>query len=193
MPLSRVHKWFAVEDAKIAALTADPAGGTTTYDTLIDVPGIKEIGLSGDVETLSLRGDNTKLDQQSILTDLTIEVSHAKLSLDVLSILLGYDVTETGTTPAQTVTADLTAAGAALGAFYLEAKTPAGGVDVVGGDGHMIFWKCVLTSFPEIGFAEEDYRTVSFEAGVTPRLSDGRWHRIVVNETAAAITAPPVA
>lgn len=189
MPLQRFTKWFAVEDAKIATMTADPAGGAAAYGTLLDVPGIKEVGLTGTVATKALRGDNTLQDQNSILEDLSISVVHAKISLDVLAAILGYTVTDAGVTPNQTVTADLTAAGALIQPFYLEAKTPSGGVDVIGGDGHMVFWKCVLSSFPETGFAEEDYRTVSFEAAVVPRVSDGKWHRIRMNETATGISA----
>lgn len=179
-------KWFAVDDAKIAKMTADPAGGSAAYATGIDVPGIKTMQLSGSVDTKVLRGDNQKLDQNSILSDLAIHVEHAKVHLDVLSILLGSTVTDSGTTPNQKAVLDL------LGTdrfpyWKIEGKTPADGVDLIGGDGHLFVWKAQLSSFPDLGFAEEDYRIVSFDASCSPRVADNKWIQALLNETAGAL------
>jgi hypothetical protein len=187
MALVHFSKLFAVEDAKLAKLTADPSGGTATYGSLIDVPGIKSIGLSGTVEAKELRGDNSLLDARSVLKSLTLSVAHAKISLDVLPILLGGTSTDSGTTPNQKVTYDL--AGTDSPNYWkFEAKTPTDGVDFIGGDGHIILHKCVVSGLPDVGFAEEDYRNVGFEAVTSPLLATGRkWLTIALNETAAAI------
>ena len=187
MPLARFSKLFAVEDAKIAALTADPSGGTATYGTLIDVPGIKELTLSGTVNAKELRGDNSLLDAFSTLQNLSVTVAHAKVSVDVLNALLGGTITESGVTPSQKTVWSL--AGTDTPKYFkLEAKTPANGVDFVGGDAHILLHKCVVSGLPDIGLAEEDYRTVGFDAAAVPLLATGRkWVDIVFNETAAAI------
>jgi hypothetical protein len=189
MPVQHFTKWFAVEDAKMALVTADAAGGATTYATAIDVPGIKAVKLTGNVEVKALRGDNQLLDKDSVLLDLQIAVEHAKVHLDLLPAF-GFTVADSGTTPNQIATASLVGgAPQRPKPFKFSAKTPTGGVDLIGGDGAMIFYKCVASQFPEMGFAEEDYQTVSFEAESMPCLGTGfKWLDILVRETQAALT-----
>ena len=187
MPISRITKQYSVQDAKIAALTADPATGSPTYATVIDVPGIQTMEISGDVEVKTLRGDNVKLASNSTISNIQVAVTHAKLSLDVLVAILGGTVTDSGTTPAQKSVWDLTAATANLPPFKLEGVTPPNGVDIVGGDLHWTLHKLTLSAFPDLGFSQEDYRVVSFTAAADPLLSNGKWISAVLNETAAAI------
>lgn len=187
MPLSHETKAFAVSDCKIAKLLTDPAGGSATYGTLTDVPGIKEVTVSGEVNSVSLRGDNTELDRNTSITGRTLTVSHAKVSLDVLAILLGTATTaDTGVTPNQVATLTMSNTDTP-NYFRLVAKTPTGGADSPTGDVHYSFDKCIITSFPDLGLAEEDYRIVSFEAAAIPLVSTGRAMRIIANETAAVL------
>jgi hypothetical protein len=190
MPLSHVHKVFAVEDAKIAPVTADVAGASTTYGTIIDIPGIKSVEISGNIESKTLRGDNVLLDADAVLTDITCTINYAKVSLDVLAAFFtSLTVTDTGTAPSQKSTLSLTPATSRLKAFKFEAKTPTGGVDISTGDAHIVLYKCVLTGFPDLGMAEEDYATGSLEFMAMPQLGTGnKWLDIVVNETSAAIS-----
>ena len=44
-----------------------------------------------------------------------------------------------------------------------------------------------LSAFPDLGFANEDYRIVSFTADASPLNSTGEWISAVINETAEAI------
>ncbi|KRV48782.1 phage tail protein [Wenjunlia vitaminophila] len=188
MPLSRVTKIYSVQDAKISALTADPSGGSPTYGTPIDVPGIQEMTITGEIEVKTLRGDNTKLATNSALTNVQVSVTHAKLSLDVLAAILGGAVTDSGTTPAQKTAWTLSSDDATLPPFKLEGVTPPNAVDIVGGDLHWVLHKLTLSSFPEVGFANEDFRVVSFTADADPLLSTGEWITATLNETASAIT-----
>lgn len=189
MPISHVSKVFAVEDCKISPMTADPAGGTTTYGTAIDVPGIKSIEVKGTIETKTLRGDNTLLDADAVLTEVTLTVTHAKLSLDVLSaFFVDAPVVDSGTAPNEVATWSLTGDNSRLAPFKLEGKTPTGGTDEIDGDGHLVFAKCILSSFPDMGLPEEDYATASFETTCFPALGDGvPWMDVLLNETATAI------
>ncbi|MDX3074622.1 phage tail protein [Streptomyces sp. MI02-7b] len=187
MPISRVTKVYSVGDAKISPLTSDPAGGPAVYGTLLDVPGIQEMAISGDVEVKQLRGDNGKLATNVTITNIQVAVTHAKLSLDVLKAIIGGTVTDTGTTPAQKSAWDLTQANATLPPFKLEGVTPPNGVDIVGGDLHWTLHKLTLSAFPDLGFANEDYRVSSFTADADPLIADGKWISAVLNETAVAL------
>jgi hypothetical protein len=187
MPITRVTQVYAVQDAKIRPILTDPAGGTATYGTPIDVPGIKSFEISGDVEVKRLRGDNGPLATRSALTNVQVAVTNAKLSFDVLKAIIGGTVTDSGTTPAQKSVWDLTPATAILPPFELEGVTPSNGTDLIGGDLHWVLNKCGLTAFPALGFAEEDFRIASFSAACDPLLSTGKWISAVLNETAVAI------
>jgi hypothetical protein len=186
MPISRVTKLYAVQDAKIAPLTSDPEGGAPVYGALVDVPGIKAVEISGDVEVKELRGDNTLLDSDAAISNVTVSFPHAKLSLDVLKSLMSSTVTDSGTTPAQKSVWKMTKDSKPL-PFKLEAVTPVSGGDLIGGDVHFTLWKCVMASFPGIGLAEEDYKTPEIEARAVPLISNGEWIDVTINETAVAI------
>ncbi|MEE1738827.1 phage tail protein [Streptomyces sp. BE147] len=186
MPISRVTKLYAVEDCKIFPLLADPEGGTPSYGEGIDVPGIKSMEISGDVEVKELRGDNGLLDSDSSISNVTVSYPHAKLSLDVLKALLTSTVTDSGTTPAQKSKWSLKQGSKPL-PYKLVGKTPTSGGDQVGGDVHFTLFKCIMSSFPGLGLAEEDYRTVENEARAVPLISTGEWVDVEINETAIAI------
>ncbi|MFD9752669.1 phage tail protein [[Kitasatospora] papulosa] len=187
MPLQRFTQVYGIQDAKISPLLTDPAAGTPTYGPAIDVPGIKTYEISGEIEVKTLRGDNKKLSTNSALTNVQVAITHAKMSLDVLAAIIGGAVTDTGTTPAQKTSWDLTGDTATMPPFKLEGVTPPNGVDIIGGDVHVVMHKLTCSAFPDLGFAEEDYRIASFTADADPLLSNGKWLSIVINETAAAI------
>ncbi|MGJ5895152.1 phage tail protein [Streptomyces niveiscabiei] len=186
MAISRVTKLYAVEDCKIFPLLSDPDGGTPSYAAGIDVPGIKSLEISGDVEVKELRGDNGLLDSDSSISNITVSWPHAKLSLDVLVALMESTVTDAGTTPSQTTKWKLKK-GAKPKPFKIEAKTPTSGGDLVGGDVHFALLKCVMSGFPGLGLAEEDYKTPENEARAVPLISTGDWIDVTINETATAI------
>lgn len=186
MPLSHISKAFAVVDAKIAPLTADPSGGAATYGALVDVPGIKSVSIGGDISTVELRGDNQLLDANSTLTSISLEFEYAKLSLDALDVLVGGTVVDAGVTPNQT--ANYTLLGTdTLGYFRFLAKTPTAGGDAVTGDVQFELYKCILSGFPEMGMAEEEYQTFTVSAIALPRLSDQKWLRTAFQETASVL------
>lgn len=185
MAISHITKVYGVVDARISKLTADPSGGSPTYAASLDVPGIKTVQISGDIDVKELRGDNQLLDINSVMTNIQAQITHGKLSLDVLAVMFNSSVVDTGTTPNQVATLDILG-NATPQYFRLEAKTPTGGADTSTGDVHFTLWKCICTSFPEIGHDEEDYRIGSFNVRATPLLSNNKWITPVLNETAVA-------
>lgn len=176
--MATVTKVYGVEDCKIAQLLTDPAAGTATYANPIDVPGIKTVQISGTVDSKELRGDNRLLDSNSTITNITVAVTHAKLSMNALEVLLG------GT--AGTNSFDL-AGTDTLNYFKLESRTPTGGGDDVSGDVHFTLHKLMIDGFPEMGHEEEDYRIVSFSAKASPLVSNNAWLSIDSNVTADEI------
>lgn len=185
MPVTHFSKVFAVTDAKIAKLLTDPSGGSPTYATSMDVPGIKEVTISGDIERKELRGDNGLLDVDVTISNVTAQVNHAKLHLDVLAIILGGTVTDSGTTPSQVAEWSLLNT-SKPGYFRLEAVSAS--ADPVGGAVKFTLHKAIASGFPDLGLAEEDYRTTGFQASCMPLLANGKWITAAVHETAPVLT-----
>lgn len=190
MPLSHFSKVFAVTDAKVAKVTADNAGSATTYATSVDVPGVKTVEISGTIDGKELRGDNVLLDKDAVLREVSASVEHAKLSLDALAVFLGGSVVDAGTTPSQTSTYDIVGGSTAPSKpvpFRLEGLSVS--ADTIGGAVKFTLHKCVLDSMPDMGLAEEDYRTSSFDIQAMPVNGTGnKWLSIVFQETATALT-----
>lgn len=190
MPVSHVSKVFAVKDCKVAKITADPAGGTTTFATSVDVPGIKSLKIEGDVENKQLRGDNSMLDSDTVLTNVTATMTNAKLALDVIAMMLGQTVVDTGTTPNQKAELDIIGGGFTGSVSFAPFKVTAvsATADPVAGNVGFTLWKCVLASFPGMGLEEEDYRIGDFKLAAMPLLSTGKWVTPGIYETAMVIT-----
>lgn len=188
MAIQHYTKVFNFQDAKVYPLLTDPPGGTATYGTGIDVPGVQALEVSGDIETKELRGDGGLLDVFSVLKNVKAKLGYAKESLDLFATWLGGAVVDSGTTPNQKATWDLTG-DSTVKNWKIEGACPASGVDLVGGDLHVTFWKSVLASFPGSGFAQEDYQLQSVDFATTPLLATGKkWMTVVLQETASVIT-----
>lgn len=186
MPLPHKTKWHHVNDAAIRKVLTDPEGGAATFGAWLDVPGIKSVGVGGAVNTTTLRGDNQLLDQQTIITGITLDFNYAKVSLDVLAVMTGSTVTDSGVAPNQLTRLRVLGTDAPA---YWEFRARTTGTDSGIADGHLIFPKCMIAGFPDIGMAEEDYRTFTGGAVCIPRASDKAWFDIELNETAVLLGA----
>lgn len=182
----RVIKVFAVEDAKLRRVVTDPDAGPATYGPALDIPGIKQAVISGDVNTVRLKGDNRTMEADTTVGDLTCTFDHAKLSFDVLEVMLGASSASTGVAP-NTSEALTYAADDVFGEFVLEFRTPrySDGSDV-----HMRTAVLKLSSFPEFGMVEEDYKTAEgLECALRPLASSSNLFSIISNESAEDIDA----
>lgn len=187
MPISHVSKVFAAKDAKLWPLTADPAGGSPTYGTGIDVPGLKTVTITGEVNTVSLRGDNSLLDSASSMGGIEVEMEFAKMSLDILAAVFAATTVDSGTTPNQKAVWTMLGT---TGFNYVGLTCQAVGADVITGDVQFAIYKMIPSSFPEMGLEEEDYKTSSITFSAVPLLSNFKWVGTTLNETAAALAAP---
>lgn len=186
MPLSHTTRLFAVTDAKISKMLTDPPAGTPTYGPSVDVPGIKSIPVDFDFVTADLTGDNRRLDQESVVMGAKIGINFAKLQLDLLAMMLGGTVTDSGVTPAQVATYSRLGTGT-LGYWKIEA-TPSGG-DVGIGDVHLVFHKCKLLDW-KLGLVEGNYQMMNGQASAFYTTSTDKLFDIIENETPVAIVTP---
>src|SRR4051812_1644378 len=181
-----ITKVYAVQHCQIAAVTTDAAGSAITYGEWFDVPGIKSLAITGDMDTKALRGDNRLIDQQSIMTGLTAAIEHAKLSLQVLAVMLG------GSVSTRTAGAGVPYTGSGWSLLNSAFPLPFGlravsaAQDAPGGAVAFVLSRCSLSSFPEFGAAEEDYQTVSAEMTVNPPVGTNPWLDVVIMPTYTA-------
>lgn len=190
MPISHVTREFGINDVGIYKLVTDPSGAPPTYGTKVDVVGAKSLETTFTTKTEKLRGDNTLLAADSILDSVDGKLVYAKFNFDVWATMASASATDSGTTPTQK-TAYTLALSDTVAQHKLEAQCKQ--VDYVGGDVHLVLWKCVPGNMM-LGFAEENYREQSFEFTAVPVIGTptgfpaGSWFTITANETAVAIS-----
>lgn len=189
MALSHVTKVFGVNDMAVYKVSSDTAGTAPTYAAKVDVVGAKSLDTTIATDTKELRGDNTLLAADSVLKDISGKIAYAKHNFDVFGAITSALTTDAGTTPNQTST--LTIVQTTLPAYFkVEAQSRQ--VDYVGGDVHIICYKCMPGNLLT-GFSEEDYRAQGNDFTAVPligTISGGpanAWLTILANETAAAI------
>lgn len=186
MALAHYSKWFAVKDAKVAKMLTDPVGGPATYATAVDLPAIKGVSVGYTVETVDLTGDFSLVDTDSILRKLTLSFTFGKESMDARAAIFGGTVSDSGTTPNQIAKWRLLGTDTLFPFFKFEAQAVS--VDAVGGDGHLLLYKCKTSTPPPLGMTEDNYQPFTTEAVAVPRIADSFWIDELINETAVAIS-----
>jgi hypothetical protein len=179
MPVSPVSKLYSTEDAKIAKLLSD-APGFASYGSMIDIPGIRQVTMTPQIESKSLRGDNRELDADSTLVAVELSFENAKVSFEALEVFLG------GTWNASTGTYTQSDSGS-LPYWAMGWRTPTSGGDAIGGDVQFQVFKAKITAHT-LGTAFEDYQLLSGTARGVYRVADDKLFQAVVNETASAIS-----
>jgi hypothetical protein len=104
-------------------------------------------------------------------------------------MMLTQTVTDSGTTPNQKAVLDIIGGGFAgqvrFAPFKLSAVSAT--ADPILGNVGFDLHKCVLSSFPSLGLAEEDYALGGFKVNAMPLLSNGKWISPSINETALVL------
>lgn len=184
MAAPHVAALLSVTDAKIAQLLTDPAGGPATYGSVVDVPDMTGVTLSGSTDVKERRGDGTVRDSRQILTGLTLTFTNTLLPFDVLAIIQGGTVTDSGSGTSEVATYDFSRTSTPKYVKF-EAQCTDAGTGL--GDFHLVVWKAKLTNFVELGMTDDDFQTYSWELGAVARAADDKYYSLVANETAAAI------
>lgn len=184
--LSRVSKWKDLNDVKVYPLTADPAGGSPTYGTGVDIPGILRLNISPDVAEQKLLGDGKVLATDTKITSMAVDFEHSKVSLDAAKIMIGGTVTDTGTTPNQKTT--FAHKGADVGQeFKLEGKISSPDLGI--GSITLILYRIKIGKYT-LGAQDSNggYVTISASGTAMALLSNDNMFDIVENETAADLS-----
>ena len=185
MTISTKTALLGVNDLKIFPVTKDDSTGFTC-GTGIDVPGVRQISLTFEIDEKELTGDEKTLAVSSKIKSVTFSSEYAELSLDVLAALSGGTVTSSEGAQSFSLTAS-----DKPGYFQLQAKID-GTESISGGDCHICIYKAKVTAMPVNG-VQNDFATYTFNGkGVfTEYLFSNKSKLIDIdfNSTATALTA----
>lgn len=159
MTISHKTALLGVDDLKIFPVTNDTAD-SYTVSAGIDVPGVRQISLTFEIDQKELTGDEKTLAVSSKIKSVTFNSEYAELSLDVLAALSGGSVSTSGSADTESATFSFSD-GDLPKYFQLQAKI--NGTDsIVGGDCHIILYKCKASAIP-INGVQNDFATYTFD------------------------------
>ena len=158
MALKTVTKLFGVDDAKLFPVTED-SETQFTCATGIDLPGVRQISLTYEIEEKSLTGDEKVLDVSNKIKSVSFNMEYAKLSLEVLAQLTGGSYSTSGSDDAETATFSF---GGGDLPNYFQLKAQILDTNNEGGDVHFCIYKAKATAIPLNG-VQDDFATLTFD------------------------------
>ncbi len=158
MALKTVTKLFGVDDAKLFPVTED-SETQFTCGTGIDLPGVRQISLTYEIEEKSLTGDEKVLDVSNKIKSVSFNMEYAKLSLEVLAQLTGGSYSTSGSDDAETATFSF---GGGDLPNYFQLKAQILDTNNEGGDVHFCIYKAKATAIPLNG-VQDDFATLTFD------------------------------
>lgn len=165
MPLSHETVVYDVHDFKVYALTAD-SGASPTYGAAVDVPGIAEASMDPNFLTAELKGDARIIAKKGRVDKMTVSATYGKISLDVLSTVLGGTVTDTASTSSRwRLLGDNSLP-------YFKAEFKIEDVDTGLGDLHVRLYKCQLTGGTLITGQTDEFGQPTLELEAIPLESN---------------------
>lgn len=190
MTISKKTALLGVNDLKIFPVTKDDSTGFTT-GTGIDVPGIRQISVTFEIDEKELTGDEKTLAVSSKVKSVSFSSEYAELSLDVLAALSGGSVAVSTNNNTETASFSFDSDDVP-DYFQLQAKID-GTEGISGGDCHICIYKAKVTAMP-INGVQGDFATYTFEGkGVfTEHLFGGTKAKLIdidFHSQAVALTA----
>lgn len=158
MALKTVTKLFGVDDAKLFPITEDSEEQFVCAEG-IDLPGVRQISLTYEMEEKSLTGDEKVLEISNKIKSVTFNMEYAKLSLEVLAQLTGGRYSKTGEGDTEVGTFSF-GGGDLPNYFQLKAQILDTSND--GGDVHFCIYKAKATAIPLNG-VQDDFATLTFD------------------------------
>ncbi len=158
MALKTVTKLFGVDDAKLFPITEDSAD-KFTCGSAIDLPGVRQISLTYEIEEKSLTGDEKVLEVSNKIKSVAFNMEYAKLSLEVLAQLTGGSYSTSGSDDAETGTFSF---GGGDLPNYFQLKAQILDTSNEGGDVHFCIYKAKATAIPLNG-VQDDFATLTFD------------------------------
>lgn len=178
-----------LRDVKVAPLLTDPVSGTTTYGDFVDLTGALSLQVTPQMESKTLYGDSTIMDTYSRTTSINFTASNSVVSFDGLKVLMGGNVTKSGTEGNEKITYSMSAANATPGYFKIEGKWDYASTDNTVKDAHVVLYKCRITEAPEftINDTSGDFGNCEFTGTAVPTNADGKWWDMTLNASATEI------
>lgn len=158
MALKTVTKLFGVDDAKLFPVTEDSEAQFVCGEG-IDLPGVRQISLTYEIEEKSLTGDEKVLEISNKIKSVTFNMEYAKLSLEILAQLTGGTYTTTGED--DSAVGSYTFGGGDL-PNYFQLKAQILDTNNDGGDVHFCIYKAKATAIP-INGVQNDFATLTFD------------------------------
>ena len=158
MTIKTVTKLFGVDDAKLFPITEDSIEKFSCADG-IDLPGVRQISLTYEIEEKSLTGDEKVLDVSNKIKSITFNIEYAKLSLEVLAQLTGGTYSTASSDDHEVGTFSF-GGGDLPNYFQLKAQILDTSND--GGDVHFCIYKAKATAIP-INGVQDDFATLTFD------------------------------
>ncbi len=158
MALKTVTKLFGVDDAKLFPVTEDSEAQFVCGEG-IDLPGVRQISLTYEIEEKSLTGDEKVLEISNKIKSVTFNMEYAKLSLEILAQLTGGTYTTTGED--DSAVGSYTFGGGDL-PNYFQLKAQILDTSNDGGDVHFCIYKAKATAIP-INGVQNDFATLTFD------------------------------
>lgn len=158
MALKTVTKLFGVDDAKLFPVTEDSEAQFVCGEG-IDLPGVRQISLTYEIEEKSLTGDEKVLEVSNKIKSVTFNMEYAKLSLEVLAQLTGGTYKTTGED--DSAVGSYTFGGGDL-PNYFQLKAQILDTSNDGGDVHFCIYKAKATAIP-INGVQNDFATLTFD------------------------------
>lgn len=158
MALKTVTKLFGVDDAKLFPVTEDSEDRFLCGDG-IDLPGVRQISLTYEIEEKSLTGDEKVLDISNKIKSVTFNIEYAKLSLEVLAQLTGGSYSTSGSGDNET---GVFSFGGGNLSDYFQLKAQILDTSNDGGDVHFCIYKAKATAIPLNG-VQDDFATLTFD------------------------------
>lgn len=160
---------FGAADASIATVaTEDPITQTITYDTAVDVPGLKNVTVNVSTDVKELRGDNTLLAKESVVQNVEVELEFAKWDATIYAALTGSQLVDSSNGYSFAVNSANIPKPFALRALSVSTSES-------GSQAEIYFPKLRIANIPDmLGLVEEDFKTVSITCEVIPTFT-GDW------------------
>jgi hypothetical protein len=176
---------FDVADAAVWPLLTDPVGGTATYGTKIDVPGINNVSVEPEFISAVLKGDAKTLARRARIDSLNFSAGYSLLSPELIGVL--YDGTHTAAVGEEDATTlEISGAGSLpyvmFGFSILDAEVGVGCINVYG-------LKCQVTGGNLFEQSTESFGGRSFQISAIPLLSNNRMFKTLIHPTVTPLAA----
>lgn len=182
MSMPKTTITFDVYDAKLYPLLTDTAGGTTTYSTGIDVPGITQVSVDPEFISAELKGDARTLDRRGRTNAVNFSVGYSLLSFEVLSALFGSPITAETTSAPRSWTMK-----GRNNVPYFKLAFAINDVSIGVGEIHVWGLKCQMTGGNLFDQQTENYGGRSFQCQSIPTLAADEMFRVDMYPTPTAL------